>query len=113
MIVPIEVEKVIQVRVSGEIDSSTVDLFGRALEPCVDASPTIVVVNLDRVTFLSIAGLEILARVQDRAQRAGTRLCVLSSEPTVDRTLSLLDGLRLLDPADRTCGAPVLPPHHL
>jgi anti-anti-sigma factor len=103
MIVPIEVERVIQLRVSGEIDLSTVDLLGRALEPYVEASSCMVVVNLDRVTFLSIAGLEILARAQDRARRAGTRLRVLSSEPTIERTLSLLDGMRSLEPVPVAC----------
>jgi anti-anti-sigma factor len=91
MAVAIDVERVIQVRVSGEIDSSTVDHLERALETYVDIPPAVIVVDLNHVTFLGVAGLRILARAQDRARRTGTRLCVLSSEPAVARALSLLD----------------------
>ncbi|GLY46888.1 STAS domain-containing protein [Lentzea sp. NBRC 102530] len=94
MVVPVAVAKVIRVRVSGEIDASTVDLLVRAIEPHLDISNARILVDLSEVTFLGTAGLRALARAEQYARRVGSELCLLGPTTAVRRSLALLDLLR-------------------
>ncbi|MFC3897132.1 STAS domain-containing protein [Lentzea rhizosphaerae] len=94
VVVPVAVAKVIRVRVSGEIDSSTVDLLVRAIEPHLDISDAVIVVDLTEVTFLGTAGLRALERAEHHANRVGSELCLLTETTAVRRSLALLDMLR-------------------
>jgi anti-anti-sigma factor len=90
MVAPIEIERVIQVRVTGEIDVAGANLLERVLDAPVGVPLALLVVDLSQVTFLGVAGLEILARAQVQARQTGTRVCVFSGVPAVERALSLL-----------------------
>ena len=57
-------------RVDGEIDLSTADLFRTALEDAVSTHPN-VVVDLARVSFLDAAGLRVLVQVAATRNGAG------------------------------------------
>jgi len=94
MVVPVAVAKVIRVRVSGEIDASTVDLLVRAIEPHLDISDAEIVVDLSEVTFLGTAGLRALTRAEHHANRVGSKLCLVSGTTAVQRSLAVLDMLR-------------------
>ncbi|MFJ8957759.1 STAS domain-containing protein [Lentzea sp. NPDC102401] len=92
--VPVAVAKVIRVRVSGEIDASTVDLLVGAIEPHLDISDAKIVVDLTEVTFLGTAGLRALARAEQHANRVGSELCLVFATPAVQRSLAVLAMLR-------------------
>ncbi|MFD5828627.1 STAS domain-containing protein [Lentzea sp. NPDC060358] len=94
MVVPVAVAKVIRVRVSGEIDTSTVDLLVRAIEPHLDISDARIVVDLSGVTFLGTAGLRALARAEQHAHRVGSELCLVGPTTAARRSLAMLAMLR-------------------
>lgn len=94
VVVPVVVAKVIRVRVSGEIDSSTVDLLVRAIEPHLDISDAVIVVDLTEVTFLGAAGLRALERAEHHANRVGSELCLVTATTAVQRSLAVLNMLR-------------------
>ncbi|USX53799.1 STAS domain-containing protein [Lentzea sp. HUAS12] len=94
MVVPVAVAKVIRVRVSGEVDASTVDLLVSAIEPHLDMSNARIVVDLSGVTFLGTAGLRVLARAERHANRLGSELCLVSPSVAVQRSLAMLHLLR-------------------
>jgi anti-anti-sigma factor len=94
VVVPVAVAKVIRVSVSGEIDSYTVDRLIHAIEPHLDISDALIVVDLSDVTFLGAAGLRALVEAENHAHRVGSTLCLLSATAAVQRSLAFLDVVR-------------------
>jgi len=97
MVVPVAVASTTRVRVirlSGEIDASTVDLLVRAIEPHLDLTQGTIIVDLSEVTFLGTAGLRALVRAERHANRMGSKLCLVSGTTAVKRSLAVLDLLR-------------------
>ncbi|MFD9701135.1 STAS domain-containing protein [Lentzea sp. NPDC059081] len=84
----------IRVRVSGEIDASTVDMLARAIEPHLDISNARILVDMSEVTFLGTAGLRALARAEHHARRVGSELHLVGPTTAVRRSLALLEMLR-------------------
>ncbi|MEU0878101.1 STAS domain-containing protein [Lentzea sp. NPDC005914] len=94
VVVPVAVAKVIRVRVSGEIDAYTVDRLIKVIEPHLDISDALIVVDLSDVTFLGAAGLRALVEAENHVRRVGSRLYLISATAAVQRSLALLDVVR-------------------
>jgi len=95
MVVPVaSATRVRVIRLSGEIDASTVDLLVQAIEPHLDLTQGTIIVDLCEVTFLGTAGLRALVRAERHASRMGSKLCLVSGNTAVKRSLAVLDMLR-------------------
>ncbi|MBE1577804.1 STAS domain-containing protein [Amycolatopsis roodepoortensis] len=72
--------------VTGELDATTTPLLHRQLDGNL---PDRTVIDLSRVTFLGVAGLEVLEAAVTRAGRERRRLALVTSSPTDLRILRL------------------------
>ena len=90
---------------TGEIDSSAAPALRARLEAVLDARPTVVTVDLNRVTFLDSAGLCVLAAAHRRAVRAGIGLRVLASSRAVVRPMQITGLYDLLEVVQEEIGA--------
>ncbi|MFE3055816.1 STAS domain-containing protein [Nocardia sp. NPDC059239] len=70
---------------TGEIDYCTVGAFREHLTEAIDTSGRLVVVDLSRITFLSISGLLAVLDADDAAHRHHIRLRVVTGPRCVDR----------------------------
>ncbi|WP_245633834.1 STAS domain-containing protein [Amycolatopsis jejuensis] len=79
------------VEAAGEIDLATAPHLAEVVEARLRSTVGLVIVDLRRTTFLAVAGLRILHRLQLRAAAEGADFYVDPGEcPTVRRLLSLL-----------------------
>jgi anti-sigma B factor antagonist len=108
--------------VDGEIHVSSAPEFSGALNATIESGRTHLVLDLSNVTFIDSTGLSVLLNALRRVTRAGGRLAVVCSNPTVlrlfeitrlDSTFDLHAGvepaLRAVQPADAggsAAGAP-------
>ncbi|MCP2306859.1 anti-anti-sigma factor [Actinokineospora globicatena] len=101
-------EGAVVVRAGGEIDLLTAPRFADAMATAIDGGASLVVVDLDRVTFFGSAAVANLARAAERADAAGTvfRLVVGASMATRVLEISGLADLLELRPtvADALAG---------
>lgn len=67
------------VTVHGEIDLCTAPRLGAFLRARMKSFVDVVVLDLDGVTFVDSAGLEMLGACQHRADRHGVRLCLVDT----------------------------------
>ena len=75
------------VRVAGDFDLSTIDVFDEELEPSVSAD--LVVIELSGCTFLDSSGLRTLVRAQRRVAEAGGRLVLVAPSQPARRVLDI------------------------
>jgi anti-sigma B factor antagonist len=108
------------VAVRGEIHVSTAQEFSRLLAETVDAGRIMLVLDLSDVEFIDSTGLSVLLNALRRVTRAGGRMALVCTNPTVLRLFEItrLDStfaihadartaLAQVQPADgRTPGAP-------
>lgn len=95
------------VEVDGEVDSYTAPL----LEACLNAQSgrpglRTLVVDLDRVRFLGVAGAAVLARAHARCAARGAHLVVRCPEPGIVRRVLQVTGLAELLGASEQAAAP-------
>ncbi|MER7860353.1 STAS domain-containing protein [Amycolatopsis japonica] len=74
--------------VTGELDATTAPLLRRHLDGNL---PDRTVIDLSRVTFLGVAGLQVLEACATRAARERRRLALVTTSPTDLRILRLFD----------------------
>ena len=87
-------------RVSGDVDSSTVDRVRSALDAAVAAGAVDVVLDLAPVAFLGSAGLAMLVEQRTAATTRGGRLRLAGPSRAVLRPLGLTGLLELFDVRD-------------
>lgn len=78
------------VRVSGEIDITNSAQLGSALDVAVRESPTGVVVDMSKVTYLDSTGIHTLLVVCRRLNPHGGKLMLVVGHPNVRRILDIL-----------------------
>lgn len=78
---------IVVVDASGEIDATSAPELATAFEPIWTMTPSRVVLDLSRVTFLGTAGLTELLRVADRADSADVTLRLVGGTRCVDRAI--------------------------
>jgi anti-sigma B factor antagonist len=77
------------VSVDGEIHVSTAPEFSGALSATVESGRTRLVLDLSGVTFIDSTGLSVLLNALRRVTRAGGRMALVCSNPTVLRLFEI------------------------
>ncbi|MEV4314984.1 STAS domain-containing protein [Actinocrispum sp. NPDC049592] len=77
------------VHVSGEIDIATQPDFEEAMRTGMRSGALVVIVDLDKVTFMSSVGLRVLLQVHADAQQAGRSVRVAGMSPIVRRIIDV------------------------
>ena len=77
------------VAVEGEIHVSTAPEFSRLLTDSITAGRTSMVIDLTAVEFIDSTGLSVLLNALRRVTRAGGRLALVCSNPTVLRLFEI------------------------
>jgi anti-sigma B factor antagonist len=77
------------VSVDGEIHVSTAPEFSGALSATIESGRTHLVLDLSNVMFIDSTGLSVLLNVLRRVTRAGGRMAVVCSNPTVLRLFEI------------------------
>lgn len=77
--------------ISGALDACTADEFRTSLLEALDAGPRTVVVDLSRIEFLGVAGLQALLQVQTWTENraASSRFRLVAGVRCVDRLLEI------------------------
>lgn len=105
------------VDVSGEVHVSTASEFSRRLNETIVRGRRYLVLDLSDVAFIDSTGLSVLLNALRRVTRAGGRMTLVCTNPTVlrlfeitrlDQTFAihadLADALRAVQPADGAAG---------
>jgi anti-anti-sigma factor len=82
-----ELDDLIVLHVRGEIDISNVELLERALQQLCDRDRGRIVVDTNRITFLSSVGVMAMVRAQARCQADGLDFAVVAARRPVLRPL--------------------------
>ncbi|MCW2994508.1 MAG: hypothetical protein JWQ18_2003 [Conexibacter sp.] len=77
------------VEVEGEIHVSTAPEFSGMLSAAVDGGRTSLVLDLTSVSFIDSTGLSVLLSTSRRVTRAGGRMALVCSNPTVLRLFEI------------------------
>jgi anti-sigma B factor antagonist len=83
------------VRVRGEVDLLTAPLLRAELDHQVDLMPSVLIIDLTRVTFFGASGVEVLIEVCQRARRTETLLRLVHNTRAVARMVKILQLDRL------------------
>ncbi|WP_280345119.1 STAS domain-containing protein [Nocardia abscessus] len=74
---------------AGEVDHFTVEVFRRRLIGSLGAAAPVVVVDLSKVTFFGVPGLQVLIDARSVLAQTGRRLRLVTGPRCVDRLLQL------------------------
>ncbi|MBF6219559.1 STAS domain-containing protein [Nocardia abscessus] len=74
---------------AGEVDHFTVEVFRRRLIGSLGAAAPVVVVDLSKVTFFGVPGLQVLIDARSMLAQTGRRLRLVTGPRCVDRLLQL------------------------
>jgi anti-anti-sigma factor len=82
-------DELVHVVLTGELDLSTVEKVEHELLRVEGASPTIVALDLSRLTFLDSSGLRLIVSADQRARRDNRRFVVIRGPETVQRVFTI------------------------
>ena len=100
-----ELSSTVLLQVEGDIDLATVDqLIAGATGVDLDAI-TLLVIDLDRVGFLDLSGLNALYRINDECEDHGAHLTVIAPRSAASRVFELTRAHLTLDLVDAGVGA--------
>lgn len=74
---------------TGELDLSTIDKVEQELIRVEGGGPTVVALDLSRLTFLDSSGLRVIVSADKRARRENRRFVVVRGPDTVQRVFSI------------------------
>ncbi|MEX1141432.1 MAG: STAS domain-containing protein [Thermoleophilaceae bacterium] len=97
-------EDMMHVVLSGELDLSTCEKVEHELQRIEETAPSVVALDLSRVTFLDSSGLRLIVSADQRAQREQRRFVVVRGPDTVQRVFSIThldEKLELVDDVDQ------------
>jgi anti-sigma B factor antagonist len=80
---------VAHVVLTGELDLSTIDRVEQELARVEREGPTVVALDLSRLTFLDSSGLRVIVSADQRARREKRRFVVVRGPETVQRVFSI------------------------
>jgi anti-anti-sigma regulatory factor len=84
--------EIIVLRVVGEVDLCTIPILHAALDASLDQRPAYLVVDLARMTFCSVRGLDLLTQTGRIAAAAATGYAVTGVLPRINRVWTLCWG---------------------
>ena len=74
---------------TGELDLSTIDKVEQELARVEGEGPSVVALDLSRLTFLDSSGLRIIVSADQRARRENRRFVVVRGPETVQRVFAI------------------------
>lgn len=77
----------IVVRLAGELDATTAPRLHELLAPQLSSAAEILVLDMSELSFLGVAGLELVGHAQRHAVSRGKVLCLVDGPVCVDRAL--------------------------
>lgn len=83
------VPEVAVMSVAGEVDLATMPRLSRLLWPRLKTTLAVLVIDLREVTFLGVAGVELLVAAHAHAGHRGIPLCVVTGARALDRVLEI------------------------
>ncbi|WP_329792444.1 STAS domain-containing protein [Lentzea sp. DG1S-22] len=88
------IDAAVVVRIAGEVDAFTEAAVRAPLFEALDATPPVVVVDLEEVSFIGSTGLRVLVEACEQARRDGVDLRVVVNTRPLQRLLEVsgLDG---------------------
>jgi anti-anti-sigma factor len=78
------------VRVAGEVDLLTVQVFRETVDQVLDQPPLVLVIDLSAVTFFGAGGLTVLVVARELVQQRGAALRLVCGARAVTRPLALV-----------------------
>jgi anti-anti-sigma factor len=76
------------VSVGGEIDLSTAPVFEQAITQALEHNPSVLAIELSKVTFMASVGLRILAATNEKVGKT-TRIAVVADNVAASRPIEL------------------------
>lgn len=101
----VELESTVLLRMAGDIDLATINQVMAAVDRVDLDRITLLVVDLQDVEFLDLAGLHAVLRVNDQCESHDVHLTVLSPRGTARRVFTLTRAHQELDFVDAGVGA--------
>lgn len=97
------------VALEGEIDLATTGPLNQALDDVLGDRPTVLIVDLTRLTFMDSTGIHALLAAHKRCQDAGCRMVVVVGASHIRRVLEISGVLDLLEVATDPSEGPSFP----
>ena len=83
--------------VTGDLDVLTAPTLGTRLDVALAGAPSVLIVDLSEVEFLSSAGISMLVETHRLTERAGMSLRVVAEGPATSRPLRMMSLDDLID----------------
>jgi anti-sigma B factor antagonist len=80
---------IVRLSLQGELDLATTPLLSKHLRQAERSNVEVITVDMQRVTFIDVAGLSVLLAAARRARRAHRRLRIVEPSAAVRRLLEL------------------------
>ena len=81
------------VRPEGTIDANTHAALGSAVEALLKKSPTVIVFNMAKVTFVSSAGISVVLNAEKTLRPRGGRVLLVELTPPVKKVFEIVRAL--------------------
>jgi anti-anti-sigma factor len=82
-------DELAHVVLTGELDLSTVEKVEQELQRIEGDGPTVVALDLSRLTFLDSSGLRLIVSADQRARKESRRFAIVRGPDTVQRVFSI------------------------
>ncbi len=93
----LKVGSVVIVKVSGVVDSETVDDFGSALTGLTEKGEFRIVLDIEGLSYINTAGLSVIADVFKKARQNGGSLKILNAPEAIRELLDIVRFTRIID----------------
>jgi anti-anti-sigma factor len=82
-----------RIALDGRLDSNSAPDLERAVERLIETPPGVVFLDLDRLEYISSAGLRVIFRLQKALKREGGQLLMVNLKPQVRKVFEIIDAL--------------------
>jgi anti-anti-sigma factor len=87
--------RAVNLRLSGELDASTIDMFTETLQTACASYPASIGIDLTDLTFCDSSGLRRFVSAAETCAAQGTQLLITGAQPIVRRVFAIT-GLEVL-----------------
>lgn len=92
-----EGDGVVVMKVTGAVDSETVDLFSRATKELLEGGCKHLLMDLEGLNYINTAGLSVIADAFKRAHQNGGSLKLIRVKPEIKELLDVVRFTRIID----------------
>ena len=92
-----DMEEIAMIRVSGVVDSETVERFGETLEKVFEEGCCNIILNIDGLTYINPAGLSIIADALKKASQSRGSLKILKAGDAIRELLDVVRFTKIID----------------